>query len=187
MSTRTNGPSGLGGWLVLVIIGLLFSLVRIPWTILSIHVKLILDGTLATLMDPQSSAYHPLWLPLIIFEVAGNLLIFGLAIITLVLLFNRSRFTPGLAISVYATNVGVIALDILASRLIPSLAAQPVDSGSLMDLAKGIFVALIWIPYFLVSTRVRNTFVVDWPRLPGRAKAAPPALPRSDEGVSAEV
>jgi hypothetical protein len=178
MRTKRHELEGLGGWLVLVFFGLFVSLLRIPATLMTTHVRLLLDGTISNLIDPQSAAYHPLWLPLILFEVAGNLFILALVVATLVLLFARSRYAPAIAIALYASNVGVILGDILACQLIPALAEQPMDKESLMDLGRALFAALIWIPYFLVSQRVRVTFTRYWPALPGRkAPAVIPPLP----------
>ncbi len=177
MNTRKNGPEGLGGWLILVIIGLGLSLVRIPWTICTTLVPLLFDGTLAQLSDPQSAAYHPLWLPLIVFEFVGNLIMMGLAATTLLLMCMRSRYTPAMAITLYASSVGFISLDLLACNMIPALAEQPVDGESLRELGRSLFAALIWIPYFLVSKRVRATFTRHWPTLPGHKAAVIPPLP----------
>lgn len=185
MNTKRHELDGLGGWLILVFFGLFVSLLRIPATLLTTHGRLLLDGTLAQLIDPQGAAYHPLWLPLIIFEVAGNLFILALVVATLVLLFARSRYAPAIAIALYASNVGVIVADIGACQLIPALAEQPVDIDSLKELGRALIAALIWIPYFLVSQRVRVTFTRYWPALPGRkAPPAIPPLPAMQEPVS---
>lgn len=175
MNTGKNGPEGLGGWLVLVIIGLVISLVRIPWTIATDLLPVLSNGTLVELTDPQGAAYHPLWLPLIVFEFAANLFLIALSATTLTLMLARSRYTPALAITLYACSLGILVADLLACQLIPALAAQPVDGESLRELGRSLFAALVWIPYFLVSKRVRATFVRHWPALPRRT--APPPLP----------
>ncbi|MDG2524422.1 DUF2569 domain-containing protein [Stenotrophomonas sp. HITSZ_GD] len=180
MNAGKNGPEGLGGWLALVIIGLCFSLVRIPWTIATDLMPVLSNGTLAQLTDPQGAAYHPLWLPLIVFEFAANFFMIALTAATLTLMLARSRYTPVLAITLYASSVAIVSLDLMACNLIPALAEQPVDGESLRELGRSLVVALIWIPYFLVSKRVRATFVRRWPALPGRtaAPAIPPLPPR---------
>jgi len=185
MSSNAREPSGLGGWLALVIFGMFASLVRITWEMFKLHVPLVMDGTLAKLSDPQHPAYHPLWVPLFCIEVLANLATLALTVALIVLVFKRSRLAPVVAIGWYVYGVALIMGDYLMWQLIPSVAAQPVDAELIRDLGRSILVTLVWVPYFLRSRRVRNTFTVDWPRLPFRAAGkTPPAVPVPPEALS---
>ncbi|HVJ37825.1 MAG TPA: DUF2569 domain-containing protein [Stenotrophomonas sp.] len=169
MSSKANEPSGLGGWLVLVIFGMFASLVRIPMEVLRLHVPMLLDGTLAQLSDPQHPAYHPLWVPLFGVEVLANLATMAFTVALLVLVFKRSRYAPKAAVAWYVYGLALVLGDHVMWQLIPGMAAQPADPQFVRDLARSLLVTLIWVPYFLCSRRVRNTFVADWPiaRRPG--------------------
>lgn len=178
MSSTKEGPSGLGGWLVLVFIGLVLSMLRIVSLLLGTHAKLVLDGTLSRLSDPANPGYDPMWMPLITFEVIGNLAMLALIASSLILLLMRSRYAPRVVIGMYAFNVALVAGDLLLGQLIEAVAAQPLDTDSLVELARGVLTACIWIPYFLVSVRVRNTFIAPWPWSKAPANpATPPPLP----------
>ena len=176
MSSNANEPSGLGGWLALVIFGMFASLVRIPWDMWRLHVPLLLDGTLAKLSDPQHPAYHPLWLPFFGVEVLANLATLVFTVGLIVLVFKRSRYAPAAAIAWYVYGLALVLGDYAMWQLIPAMAEQPVDPQFIRDLARSLLVTLVWVPYFLRSRRVRNTFVVDWPRLPRRSAASAPSI-----------
>jgi uncharacterized membrane protein len=148
----------IGGWLILVVIGLVVTPIRIGIILVTTHIPIFRDGSWALLTSPGATAYHPYWAPILVFEIIGNLLSMVLAFVTLVHLFRRSKRTPKLAISWYAWGVALVLIDTLAGNLIPAVAAHS-DPDEVKEIARSIFAALIWIPYFLVSKRVKATFV----------------------------
>lgn len=152
------GPKGIGGWLILVIIGLIASPVRIIYLLVTTYVPFFTEGTWAFLTTPGTEQYHPLWAPLLIFEIAGNLVIVALAIITLIFLFRQLRLTPKLAIAYYSFALLFVVTDYFVAELIPAVAANP-DPENLRELVRTVVAAAIWVPYFRVSKRVKNTFV----------------------------
>ena len=158
MTDESTGPSGLGGWLILVILGLIVSPVRIAHLMATNYWPLFRDGLWAKLTTAGSAAYHPLWKPLLIFEVGGNLVCIALGLVTLVLLLMRSTRTPSWAISWYSWAAVFVLADFFLADLIPYIAAHP-DPESAKELARSLFAAGVWIPYFLVSKRVQATFV----------------------------
>lgn len=164
MTTQDNSaPVGLGGWLILVIIGLVVSPIRIVVMMLQNHVPIFTDGTWALVTTPGSEAYHPLWGPLIGFEIVGNLALVALAFATLFLLVVRSRAAPIAAIAWYGGALLFVGLDALLAQQIPLVANQPMDPQTIGEIVRSVVAAAIWIPYFLVSRRVKATFTRDWP------------------------
>ena len=65
---------------------------------------------------------------------------------------------PRLLIIWVASFVAIQAVDILLMSQIP-MAASQLGSGDFRELARAVISAAIWIPYFLKSKRVANTFV----------------------------
>lgn len=170
MTPQDNkGPEGLGGWLILVIIGLVVSPVRIAAMLLQNHAPIFTDGTWDVLTTPGSEVYHPLWAPLIGFELVGNLVMIALAFATLFLLVLRSRAAPIAAIGWYGGGLLFVVVDALLAYQIPMLAEQPMDAETMGEIVRSVVAACIWIPYFLVSKRVKATFTRDWP---ARAQAS---------------
>ena len=158
MATVGEAPRGLGGWLILVAIGLIVSPLRIGYFLIKEFVPIFEKGYWAILTTPGSDAYHPLWEPLLIFEIAGNFIFLVTGIILIFLFFAKSYRLPILMVAYLALNLLFVVSDFLFADLIPAVAAQN-DSESVRELVRAIAGAIIWIPYFLVSKRVKSTFV----------------------------
>jgi len=112
----------------------------------------------AQLTTPGTSAYHHLWAPAITFEVIGSMISLALAVISLFLLFRKSKRTPVLVIAWLAWGVIFNVVDYLVSKNIPAL-AQQTNPGVPIEIWQSLGSAAIWIPYFLMSERVKATFV----------------------------
>jgi H+/Cl- antiporter ClcA len=103
--------------------------------------------------------YHPLWGPLIIFEVAANLVQFIFTLWVAWIFFKKSNQTPKFYIIWLVLLALVQIADALLVKQIPMAAAQSADPEIIRDIARSIIGAVVWIPYFLVSKRVKNTFI----------------------------
>ncbi len=155
---ESQGPKGIGGWLILVVIGLILTPLMVGRELLTIHLPIFTDGTWHLLTTPGTEVYHPLWAPLIIFETVGNIALIVLAIVTLVSLLNKSSRTPMLATIYFGWNLFFIAADMILADGIPSIEGAS-NIESYKDLARAVVAAAIWIPYFHLSKRVKATFV----------------------------
>lgn len=158
MTKQIGGPSGLGGWLILPAIGLVFSPFRILAYVGRDILPIFQDGGWEVLTTPGMEMYHPLWAPLIILETAGNLFFVGFAVVLIYLFFTKSHRFPSLMIAYLLSNLGFIVLDSLMGNFIPFLADE-FDADVMKEIVRGVVGAMVWVPYFLVSKRVKNTFV----------------------------
>jgi hypothetical protein len=149
---------GIGGWLILVVISLVVSPVRIGYFMATDILPIFRDGAWSILTTPGSAAYHVLWGPLLIFETIGNLGTIALGLTTLWFLAHKSRRTPKLAIAWLLWSSTLVVVDFFVTDLIPAAAAHP-DPGSARELVRALVSLAIWVPYFLVSKRVKATFV----------------------------
>jgi len=135
-----SGPSGIGGWLLLP--GL--TLVSVAFAASS------------SILDQQLAAVS-------LEILAGNALLTVGSVVLLALFFQRSRHLPGLMVVFYVVLLAVTTLEYLAvDRQLFGVTAEiaeqeghQVEEGLRMAIAS----AILWIPYFLVSRRVKNTFV----------------------------
>lgn len=157
-ATPASGPVGLGGWLVLVCIGLFFTIGQNLLLILQTFVPIFRDGTWQALTTPGSEVYHPLWMPLIGLEIIWNCTIIAWSIHLLVLFFRKSRRFPLRFIVFPVASAGFIVLDAALFRLVDPETPM-FDSETLRELSRSVIYGLIWIPYMLRSVRVKNTFV----------------------------
>lgn len=147
--------SGLGGWLILVAIGVIIN----PLSILAFITKNAAAYTPETwhnLTDPSSAAYNGYWAPLLIFELLVNLTSIVFSLLLLVLFFQRRRTFPVLYIIFLAYAAITATLDHFFTFLIPTIThTQEPDT----TMIRTFLVCLVWIPYMLVSKRVKATFV----------------------------
>jgi len=131
---------GIGGWLIwpaLFLVSVAFA---------------ITDD----LLDSPLAAARP--------EVmAGNLALLVGSVVMLVLFFQRRSIVPALMVVFYVTLVAVCLLEVVeltrfADGLDPAWVTVQLEAArGGLGVAAGH--AILWIPYFLVSERVRNTFV----------------------------
>ena len=151
------GPSGIGGWLILVAIGVCILPIRLAGGLLQLIRGLDAEVWHA-ITTPGTRAYHPLFGSIIVGELIGNSVFLLWSIGLAYLFFTRRRRFPPLMITFMLSSLAFVALDLLISRAI--LAAAPeISSNDLRDLFGGVISALIWIPYLQRSKRVRATFV----------------------------
>ena len=149
---------GIRGWLILPVIGLVITPIRAGYTLLTQYWPIFRDGTWEKLTTPGSEVYHHLWGPMLTFEVIGLVVTMLLAIGTLVLLFRKSRKTPAFAISLLILGAAFPVLDNYLANLIPAVARQS-NPNWMLELMAPVISAAFWIPYFMISRRVKATFV----------------------------
>lgn len=146
------GPSGLGGWLVLVQIQLyftLFGLVVFFFDARSYYVP----ETINVL-----SAYNANSMNLINYQVTSNVLMFILTIAVLVLMYLKKKLTVHTMILMLVLNLVLLIVNYVLT-LNWGLQDLQDPSSILRQAFRSLIGCAIWIPYFLKSVRVENTFV----------------------------
>ncbi len=153
----TPPPVGLGGWLILVAVGLCLTPIRIAAEILA-TVRPLNSALWHALTTPGARAYHPLFGPWIVGQlvVSSALLLWALAL--LYLFFAKKRLFPRLMIAFLIARALVQVADISVALRIP-IVASSLQVNAFGGPATAIIVAAIWVPYFLWSRRVAATFV----------------------------
>ena len=150
-------PSGLGGWLIIPMLGLIILPLRLGGLLVTTYVPIFSEGYWGVLTTPGSEAYHALWAPLLIFEIAGNFIFMVSSVILLVFFFQKHYRFPKLMIIYLAANLAFVGIDFLVADFIPAIAANP-DPESTRELTRTLIGVAIWLPYFNWSVRVKNTF-----------------------------
>jgi hypothetical protein len=153
-----NRYRGIGGWLLLVLLGLVITPFRAFGMVITTHLPIFTSGRFNELIDPASPDYHPLWAVLLPFEVLFNVLVGSAAIVGLVLMFRRSRAFPKWMIGFYLFSAGFVIADLIVAQLIPAVAAQDMSEAA-GETIRALVAAAIWVPYMRVSKRVKATFV----------------------------
>ncbi|MEX2141146.1 MAG: DUF2569 domain-containing protein [Pirellulales bacterium] len=158
MAIEQRGPEGIGGWLLLPLLGLIFTPIRCSLYLAIKNIPIFTEGHFSQLTDPNFAGYHSLWAPLLIMELVGNALIGVLAIWGLVLMFRKAKAFPRFMIIFYTAGLVFVTIDTMMGLQIPYLAEEG-RRVFVKQMIQAAIPAAIWIPYMLVSKRVRNTFV----------------------------
>lgn len=153
---------GLRGWLILVGIGVVLSPFRILIQTVPIYYPLVAEGTLAQILGSGSTQYPPFFGPFLIFEILFNLAMVFAWIYACYLFFSKHYLFPKIYIGLVAISIFFITADAwVYTLLVPG--EVMFDDETAKELGRVVISALIWIPYMLVSKRVKATFVEHRP------------------------
>ncbi|HCL57362.1 MAG TPA: DUF2569 domain-containing protein [Spirochaetia bacterium] len=156
-SSHSSEPEGIGGWLILPAIGLCLAPFRILLSFIKDTLPTFSDEIWIPLTQESSSVYHPLWKPLLIAEAASDILLMAIGIVNLILFFQKKKFFVKMIIITLISTFLFNILDIFLVSLIPQ-AFSLVKAEGLYGIVRSFLAGAIWIPYFLISKRVKNTF-----------------------------
>jgi hypothetical protein len=100
-----------------------------------------------------------MWVPTIFFEAASGMLLFIFTLwLGYLFFFRKSARVPRLFIVWLACHVIINIIDRALTNYLP-LATEQSDHEVVSGLGRSITNAAIWIPYFIWSIRVKNTFI----------------------------
>jgi len=158
-----TGRRGLGGWLILVMIGLFISGGFGIYNTLS-NVASFTDGSIDILSDPSSEVYLPGIGGIIGFETFLEIIFLIATALLLVLFFKKSSRFPKLYITFLVASAIYILIDYaLVASISVSGEAKLVIDEILAEEAGGIgramIGALIWVTYMVKSKQVKATFI----------------------------
>ena len=149
---------GLGGWLILVGIGIIASPIRMIAVIYPGYSKLFTDGSWQALTTSGTESFKPFWAPIIISEIAINGALILVWFFIAFLFFTKKRLFPKLFIGIWVFSLAFILVDAVAIRaVLPN--EEIFDPDTTKEFARSLITALIWVPYMLLSKRVKATFV----------------------------
>jgi len=153
--TSLDSPKGLGGWLILVGIGVVIG----PFYVLA---GLKEDASVYSLEQwqaltvPSGVSYHPGWAPALILTLLGNLTLVAYGLLLTALFFEKRRTFPRLFI-IFLLFRAAVVLGSGLIQLIPNAESGSQDLHS--EITRTVVACGIWIPYMRMSRRVRATFV----------------------------
>ena len=161
METQTE-LKGLRGWLILVGFGVVVSPFGILATFNSNFLPIFYDGTWEAMSTVGSEAYSPLLMSIIIVEIVYNLAMFAIYFYLIYLFFVKHYLFPTFYIAIVAITLIFILLDAwLVSLILHDVSMF--DPDTTKDFSRAFITCIIWIPYMLVSKRVKATFVEKVP------------------------
>ncbi len=165
-----GAPRGLGGWLILPMISIVampLRLLKDTWDTLPSYSA----STWSQLTVSGGARYDASMAPLLLGELAANILQVAFALLLVGLFFRRRTSLPRAFVAFLATSGVIQALDMVFTSLALG-SAHGTTPAAVADLTRIVISGAIWGSYFLVSKRVAATFVE-------RLQPPTPAVPRA--------
>lgn len=160
----------IGGWLVLIEIGLFISTLVVLYQIFFKSAYLDRNTWQILFKDPDNGLAIFL---LILFEFIYNTLFLVYLVLVQVMFYRKRNIVPRLIIVLYAVSTFFLLVDTLAAFvLMPDRYSNANKAKTVLSVIFNIISSAIWITYFLKSKRVRETFT----------RPAPSAVYLTDEG-----
>ena len=151
-------PMGLGGWLVLPAIALVASPFRLLHAMFTEFAVAFDHDLWAALTTPGTATTNLGLALLILVEVLANVASLVISIAALILFFRRDRAFPTLMRFFLIYSFVVILGDTIALESFDLVVEEAEKAQSYLDVFRQMIGMAIWVPYFSVSKRVRNTF-----------------------------
>jgi hypothetical protein len=155
----------IGGWLILVAIGLIISLLML------IRAVYFSNAFSKSAWDNLSS-YTPdlalLWKWIFVLEVGTNMSILAGIILLLVLFFGRRKILPRFYVIFKTITLLILIIDLIIVNIISDGVTKFTLIADLTNLLTKLIFSIIWIIYFLKSSRVKQTFVFTYPNVAWR-------------------
>lgn len=146
----TQQPMVLGGWLILPVIGLFLT----PFLLLyQLFTTGYFEETIWQAFELGSYENHKELNVFMGFELFSTIAFLIFSIPLIVLFLQKRTSFPKLIIYFYGVKLGILTL----SSLVLNKYGVP-DPTAIRDIVQAMISAAIWIPYFIKSTRVKNTF-----------------------------
>lgn len=148
---------GIGGWLVLVGFGVTLRPLIVTFQFITSFKGVFDLNTWEAVTTPGSTAYQAAFAPIILIETAGNTVIIAGGVLLAVLFYRRKRtFPPAFAILMVSSLVFIGADTWAAGAFLKNTPSD--NTKAIAEFTKVALQAAIWVPYMLISRRVKLTF-----------------------------
>ena len=137
---------GIGGWLILVALGLGFG---------PIGLLLALGASVLLLLSPEGQtlvAAHPGVAGLLLFNAVTDAVLIVLLILLNIVFYKTKKTFPRWAI-------GYLVVSFILEIAMHQMMLQYMPTYPSIDAFVSLAAAAVWIPYFLLSRRVKQTFI----------------------------
>lgn len=145
--------SSIGGWLILVFIGLISALVKTIFALKDLleSSQPLISVTIVRYITDGRPPVSGVWA---LYEVIFNAVVIVFITCLLILMISKNRFFPIFLIVYLIADTFLYGIDYILGLANPTISLVPSQNGVLLAFAT----AVVWIPYFLVSKRVKATF-----------------------------
>jgi len=151
-------PLKIGGWLILVAIGIVLSPIKLIYHLGTVYPSIFLDGTWEALTTEGSEFYSPIWGPFLIGEITVNVILVLSGAYLIFLLFAKCASLPkwyfGLALF---SSIFILIDAYMVTLVVPDM--EVFDADTMKEFGRSLFSLLIWSPYLFYSQRAKETFI----------------------------
>ena len=149
---------GLGGWLILVGLGIIISPIKMGAFIFPIYSEMFTNGSWEALTTPGTEVYDPFWAPILIGEILINVGLIIASVFMIFLFFTKKKAFPKYYIGLMIFSLAFILADAMSIKIV--LPNEPAfDPETMNELFRQLTAVLIWVPYMFISKRVKATFI----------------------------
>ena len=153
---NTTGDRQIGGWLILIAIGLIISTITVTFQ-LFFEPTFFNRSTWQIYLEPENRNI-PMFL-LIVAEFTFNSILLVYLVLIQIMFYQRRNAVPRLIIIFYSSYLIFLVLDtFLAYSLLPDSFTESEKTKSYYEIGRNSIASMIWIAYLLKSLRVKETF-----------------------------
>ena len=172
-----GAPRGLRGWLILPGISIAltpFVMAKDFWNLMPSYAS----DVWSRLTVAGGAHYSAWWAPLLLLELGVNIALLVFSVLLPLLYFRRRTSLPRAYIAFFSASIVARILDQCVPALLPGVGGSG-DARESAALIRDAMATVIWVWYFLVSRRVKATFVERLHTAPAMATEppAPPTVP----------
>jgi hypothetical protein len=152
---KTEDPHGIRGWLILPILGFVGTIVL---TVINLLQTLTVVDGLTAIFTASTGPLSALKIPAALSLIAG-ILVVASASYCLVLIYTKGKAIKKIATAHYLIVLCAALSELWGeSVLLKAAPGTTPDPSTMRYLLRAASAAIIWIPYFHFSKRVKNTF-----------------------------
>ena len=149
--------TGLGGWLILVGLGILGSAAKNAFELTATYVPLFAGARWSAITTPGTESYNPDLALFAAFEAGALAVLLAVNLYVIYLFFARKRRFPRAFMALLGISLTFSLADLAAfAWLVPG--QEVFDDASVATVAGGVFSLALWGAYMVRSRRVRLTF-----------------------------
>lgn len=158
--TQQKELKGIHGWLALFVVGLILSiLVNLGFLLGTFLPDYLTNKALFTILDQNSSFYHPDLAYVVIYEAIINVLMIIMTFILLSKMSQLKKYVPTLVIWFLIFKFTSTLIDELWINNSSEILQLMGTKGDYTNSLHNGFYLIVWGAYFAESKRVKNTFI----------------------------
>jgi hypothetical protein len=162
VTNSSTEPEGIGGWLLLPIAVLCATIYGFFEEFQRSTLALLGPGLWDVFVMPGTYFYHSPWVIVIVGNAVLEIAILVVSVVALVAIWRKKKAVPHIMIGFYVLALSLTSMNALLTfyflaKISPELANQ-ITTDVIRKEVGIVIIASVFIPYFLKSKRVKNTF-----------------------------